>query len=259
MDFFLFKKIVSAVLLPLPLFFLLSIPGLLSLWFGKGQKAGRTLLTIGIAWLALFSWSPVPRLLLEPLEKTYPAVDPNPSGANEKARFIVVLGGGHSSDPDVPPSGQLSGYSLARLVEGITLYRKTPGAKLLLSGYGHVDSVSNARMMATVAESLGIDKKDILLEERPRDTKNEAKLLSERVGKNPFFLVTSASHMPRAVALFEKQGANPIPASTAHRIKNAGDDMRWEDLFPQSGNIENAEVAFHERLGKIWAWLAGQI
>ncbi len=258
MDFFIVKKLISAFLLPLPVFYLLAIPGLSLLWFGNRQRAGKTLVTIAIAWLALFSWESVPRFLLEPLETTYPAANPNASGRNEKVEYIVVLGGGHASDPDVPPSGQINGESLARLAEAIALYLKTPGAKLLLSGWGHVDPVSNAGMMAAVAESLGIDKRDILLEERPRDTKDEAKLLGERVGKKPFFLVTSASHMPRAVALFQKQGANPIPAPTAHRIKTVSDDTNWNNFFPKSGNIENAEVAFHERLGKIWAWLRGQ-
>ena len=259
MDLFLFKKIFSAFLLPMPIFFLMSIPGLLLLWFGKGQKAGKLLITMSIAWLALFSWSPVSELLLSPLEKTYPKFDSIAWDANKKVDYIVVLGGYHVSDPDVPPSGQIGGDSLARLVEATIIYRKTPGAKLILSGWANVDPVSNARMMAGIARSLGVYEKDIILEERPRDTKDEAILLSEKVGKKPFILITSASHMPRSVALFQKQGANPIPVPTAHRIKAIKNVKHWSNLFPKSGNIEMAEAAFHERLGILWARLRGQI
>ena len=85
-------------------------------------------------------------------------------------------------------------------------------------------------------------------------------MLSEKVGKKPFVLVTTASHMRRSVALFKKQGANPVPAPTGHRVKEAGDaKIGWPSFFPKSSNIEKAEALFHEQLGLIWAKWREQI
>jgi uncharacterized SAM-binding protein YcdF (DUF218 family) len=51
-------------------------------------------------------------------------------------KFVVVLAGGHKSDPAIPVTSQLSGESMIRLVEGIRILRESPGAKLILSGGG---------------------------------------------------------------------------------------------------------------------------
>ena len=44
-------------------------------------------------------------------------------------------------------------------------------------------------------------------------------VVKEIVGKDKFILVTSASHMLRAMALFRKQGMEPIPAPTDYMVK----------------------------------------
>jgi hypothetical protein len=60
------------------------------------------------------------------------------------------------------------------------------------------------------------------------------------------------------MALFEKSGLHPIAAPTEHRMKRKqGISPRY--FFPDSRAIHNAELAFHEFLGTIWAKLRGQI
>ncbi len=257
---FFLKKFVSAFLLPMPIFFALAFVGLFFLWFGKRQRTAKWLISFAVVWLALFSWGPLPEHFLKSLERTYPANGMQLQEGGDNPEYIVVLGGGHVSDPDVPVSARISPESLARLAEAAAIHRKAPDTKLIFSGGAYNDPASNAQVMAEVARSIGIDDKAIVLEERPLDTKDEAKILSEKVGKKPFVLVTTASHMRRSVALFKKQGTAPIPAPTGHRVMDSGKkETGWQSFFPKSSNLEKTEVLFHEYLGLIWAKWRGQL
>src|SRR3954451_24945921 len=98
------KKIVSAFLLPMPIFLAVITLGLCLIWFTRRQRAGKVLATAGLAALTLFSYSPVSDLLLAPLEDDFRPllVEGRPDATDARARqarWIVVLGGGHSADP----------------------------------------------------------------------------------------------------------------------------------------------------------------
>jgi uncharacterized SAM-binding protein YcdF (DUF218 family) len=253
---FLLKKIVGPLFFPLPLCLEILLIGLFLLWLTKKQRAGKIVVSIGTVLLAGLSFGLVSDALLRPLENKYPPqleID----GISD-VKWVVVLGGGHRSDPKVPVSSQISGGSLARLVEGIRLQRKLPQSKLILSGGGAFDPIPNANIMADVALAIGVDKEHLILEQSSKDTKDQAILIKELVGEDRFALVTSASHMPRSMALFRKQGMNPIPVPTDHRVKERqGSSPRI--FFPNATDIGKAERALYEYLGLIWAKLRGQI
>ena len=147
---------------------------------------------------------------------------------------------------------------MTRLVEGSRLQKMIPGAKLLLSGGRVFDPVADAEVMAKLALSIGVDRQSMVLETASRDTEDEAKLIKEMVGNDPFLLVTSASHMPRSMALFNKLGMKPIPAPTGYMVKETqGSNPRM--FFPSVDGLRKAETAFYEYLGLAWAKLRGQI
>jgi len=171
---------------------------------------------------------------------------------------VVVLGGGHTSDETLPVTSQINGSSLVRLIEGIRIYRKHQGSKLFLSGGRGFDPIPNAEVMARVAREIGIDESDIILETSSKDTKDEARIIKPVVGSDPFVLVTSASHMPRSMALFKKFEMNPIPAPTGHQVKQR-QSLAPSAFFPGSGNLQNSRKALYEYLGMAWARLRGQI
>ncbi len=260
---FILKKIISAFLYPLPLSLLLSFLGLYLLWFTTKQRAGKIVVSVGLVILTLFSYSIVTNRLLRPLERKYDTFETKSSSAVQETedesaiKFVVVLGGGHTSDPELPPISQIGESSLVRLIEGIRIYKKHPGAKLLLSGGAVFDPVSEAEIMARVAREIGVPERDIILESKSQDTKDEALFIKPIVGKEPFVLVTTASHIPRSMVLFKKLGMNPIPSPIGHRVK---DRQRLSPtfLFPGTGSIRNAELAIHEYLGLTWAKLRGQ-
>ena len=109
-----------------------------------------------------------------------------------------------------------------------------------------------------MALALGLDRSDLVLEEESKDTKDEARLVKHIVKKDRFILVTAASHMPRSMALFRKQGMNPIPAPTEHLVKKR-QKVSPGLFFPGASNLRKVERAFHEYLGLVWGKIRGQI
>lgn len=257
---FLFKKIFSPFLFPIPLTLLCLIWGVFLLWFSKKQKTGKSLVTLGIILLVLSSFKFVPDAMLRPIEYKYPAFsnETEHNKTQSKPAFVVVLGGGHISSNELPLLSQIGSSSLVRLIEGIRIQREIKGSKLLLSGGKVFDPVSNAQIMYEIAKSIGVKEGDIIIEASSKDTKDQARIIKSIVGDKKFVLVTSASHMPRSMALFKKMGMNPMPASTGHLVIKSN-ALSPGAFFPSSGNIEKTETAVYELLGLMWGKLRGQI
>ena len=125
------------------------------------------------------------------------------------------------------------------------------------SGFEGITPV--AEVMADTAVGWGVDHKNIVVEKEAADTKDHVTYVKKIVGEEPFILVTSASHMPRAMALFRKHGMEPIPAPTDYMVKEREGGLTPGVFFPGAGSLEKAERAVHEYLGLVWAWLRGQI
>ena len=168
---FLFKKIVGPLFLPLKLCFILILVGLCLVWFQKKGRLGKLLLTIGVLLLMLLSYSVIADRIIAPLECRYPPVHLQDA---QGVKWIAVLGGGFQAGDRCPPTSQLASDSLARLAEGIRLYRTLPHCKLLLSGGAVFDPVSEAEVMSRAALALGVRSQDIVLETTSRDTEDHA-------------------------------------------------------------------------------------
>ncbi len=262
---FILKKIISAFLYPLPFSLLLSFLGLYFLWFTNKQKAGKILVSAGLVILTLFSYRVVADKLLRPLERQYDVFEMNDymssvmpdTGNKSEIKFVVVLGGGQTTDHKLPLLSQMNTAPVVRLMEGIRIYRKLPGSRLLLSGGGGYQ-VTEAEVMSRVAREMGVPEKDIILETKSRDTRDEALFIKPMIGSEPFVLVTTASHIPRSMALFKKLGMNPIASPIGHIVKD-GQRLSHYSFFPSPGNLRKAELAIHEYIGMTWAKLRGQM
>jgi uncharacterized SAM-binding protein YcdF (DUF218 family) len=259
------KKIAAPFLMPISLSFIFSLIGLLLLWFTKKQKTAKIFIFVGIIVIILPSYGFFSDALLKPLEKHYPPlmISNNHSSVPKKLtaiQWIVVLGGGCTTDHTVPAISQLTHESFARIMEGIRLHRKIPGSKLILSGgtIYPLDSLTEAETMAQVARIYGIQGKDMALEKKSRDTKEQAKNIKAIVGSKRFLLVTSAYHMPRAMAIFKKREMSPIPAPTDYLVKQKN-YYTIEDFYPRAENLFKAERAIHEYLGIFWYRLRNEL
>lgn len=253
---FLVKKIAGLFLSPLTVCIVLLVSALFMLLFTKRQKSGKFTLTLGVALLLFISYDALPDRALGILEHKYPPL--KEIEAISDIKLIVVLGGGHTSDPGLPAAGRLSGESLARLVEGIAIHKRLPQSRIILSGGNIFDPVPESKSMADLAMILGVDKNNIQEESAGVDTEDQAVLIKKIVGKDKFILVTSAFHIPRSMAIFQKQGMHPIPGPAGHRVK-AKETIDPYMFFPGSGGIEKMEFAVHEYLGLLWAQIRGKI
>ena len=255
---FLLKKIISPMLTPLSVSLLIALVGLLFLWFTRRQKTGKVLLTISTVFLGLLSYDAVSDMLAKPLEEKYP-----PIRSFEKiqdVKWIVVLGGGSGVDPGLPSSTYLCEASMARLSEGVFIHNRLPQTKLILTGRsGFQGFTPVAEVMGDVAVEWGVDRDDMVIENQAADTKDHVIYVKEIVGSDEFILVTSASHMPRAMALFRKHGMEPVPAPTDYMAKEREGGVTPGDFFPNAGALEKAERVIHEYLGMVWAKLRSQI
>lgn len=253
MDFLFFiKKLIGAMLAPLPLFFFLALVAVLLIVY-RSRRSGLWCLSIGLTWLFLSSFFPFAKLLIDPLENSYPAYN------GQQVEAVVVLGGWHQTDPRVPVTSILSGFSTSRLLEGIRITKMNSEAPLYLSGYtGFTETLSNAEAMKMLALMLGVEEGRIMTEPRPLDTYEEALFIKERLGSRPFALVTSASHMRRAMALMRKQGLNPIAAPTNYLAKDNG-KRSFFSYWPSSGAMRTTFVAIHEWIGYWWSVMNDQI
>ena len=257
---FLIKKTVTFFLNPFHAGLVVCLIGLAMLWFFKRrrEKQGRVLVTTGVLWMCFFGMDPVAKALMKPLEDSYRPVGPViVDDANPSPEFIVVLAAGHRADPDHPVSSALKNPALQRLGEGIRLYRQFPGSKLVLSGGVLSYGKKECETMKAMALELGVAEEAILLEGDSKDSKDQAQYLKALLGDRPFLLVTSASHMRRAAALFEGQGMHPVPAPTAFITSQDDPDSFWVP-FPNGGSIGNSHRALHEYVGSFWSKLRGQ-
>ncbi|MEH0832542.1 envelope biogenesis factor ElyC [Pectobacterium cacticida] len=252
---FALKKFVGSLLQPLPMLLLLIGIGLLLLCFTQRQRMGKMIIMIGWLTLVLLSLQPIADRLLLPLESQYPTRRPSPQA--NYVDYIVVLGGGYTYNAQWAPSSNLINNSLPRVTEGIRQYYANPGAKLIFTGAAaQGNPISSAQTAARVAESLGIPTRDIVTLDTPRDTEEEAAATAKIVGHRPFLLVTSASHLPRAMRFFHAQGLTPIPAP-ANQMAVTSALNPWEKIFPSAYYLSHSERAWYETLGRLWQSIKG--
>lgn len=254
---FLLQKAFSLLLSPFLLALFVLLAGLFLLWFTRKQIAGKILASIASLIILLLSIGSLSDRLLKPLEYQYPPLMIKEKGSvpdiqNElKVKWIVVLGGGHISDPNVPVTSRISQGSLIRLTEGVRLYRKMPGSKIVLMGGAVFDPFPEVETEAEIAKIMAVNPDDLVLETLSKDTEEQARFAKTIVGKEPFILVTSASHMPRSMALFLKEGMKPIAAPTHYRVLERL-SRSPADFLPASGGIGKAENAVYEYLCLYW-------
>ncbi len=195
------------------------------------------------------------------LEEQYPPFNP---ATTQRFDTIVVLGGGVLPQGTLRPTDTLSSSSAERTMCGADLFQRGLATHLLFSG-GDPTVVGKgpeeARVMKQLAMRLGIPEDAILIETRSRTTYESAVELSRVGGRNSVLLVTSAYHIPRALALFRKQGINTTPAPCGYSARHRTDhvDVTLFDFLPSAYALEMSTYAISELVGAAVYRAAGKL
>lgn len=122
--------------------------------------------------------------------------------------FIVLAGGIDRAAGNTEDIGHLSEDSYRRTISGVHLAEPVPDSRLVVSG-GYGGHVREADLMRTLAQALGMPAGRITEDRDSHTTYGNAqqvKLLLAELPGRPAYLVTSAMHMPRALATFRSAG-----------------------------------------------------
>ncbi len=195
-----------------------------------------------------------------------------PSSALPKADVIVVLGGMTRSQIAPRPIPEISEEG-DRLIYAAWLYQHGAAPNLLLSGgqpFLKAGESYEADEMAMLLGLMGVPNEALWRESKSNNTYENAieskKLLDEK-GITRIILVTSALHMPRSVAIFQKQGFDVIPAPTDFWITEADwthylqPDLSLQlyNLLPSAEDLELTSRVIKEYIGIFIYWLRGWV
>jgi uncharacterized SAM-binding protein YcdF (DUF218 family) len=229
---------------------LLLLAGLILLVKNR-KRMGTLFVTVATMMLLIFSMGWSGYALFKTLE--YEAGSyADPSHLKQAGiKYIVLLGGTGIFDDMFPPDSWESVNP--RFLEAVRLYHAVPGAMLVMSG----GPGSSANSMEALAVRFGIPKDAMILETTAMDTASEAHSFAEIVGKQPFGLVTSAFHIPRALRQFRAAGTNPIPCPCDFRTTRR--PPTYQLLMPSGAGLYYSEVALKEFYGRLFYWMKSAI
>lgn len=237
------EPIAKHLLLPSSLIILSLLAGLILVFAQRAKSVARVLLAgAGLGYLLLGA-GPLSFWLLGSLEYRYGALDVQ--SAND-AQIIVVLSGYAERDDDVPLSSEVNSASAFRVLEAARIFRARETSTIVITGDQAVPMIMKDLLIA-----IGIPKEKIVTEDSSRNTRDSAMNIGGLVGKQRFFLVTSAGHMPRAMMVFEKQGLQPIPAPTDYRTRK---NILATAYLPNQTHLALSDLAVHEYAAILWYW-----
>ena len=257
------KKVIGFWLMPLPFSLGLIIVGVLVWRFTQRRRLARGLVAGGLFWLMLLSNEGVGTWLVRGLEQRFPSIPELPSAtplpaALARCEVIVVLGGGHNYVPGWSPNNELSASALSRIVEAVRMAHRMPGARIIVSGPPDPNGgPTHARVLADTAAALGVARERITEIATARDTEDEAAAVRVLAKGAPVALVTSAWHLPRAMALCRRQGLDLLACPCDYSARTT--TLRPKDFFRWNvGGLERSTKAFYEWIGLTWVRLRGK-
>lgn len=240
-----FTNLLSTFLLPPLNLLLIALAGLL-LWH-KRPIVARVLLGTAFTLLWLLSTPFVAESLLQSLEGKPKVLDTSP----KTAEAIVVLGGGTYFNAPEYGGDTVSHISLARLRYAARLYRETALPILTSGGKPLGNALSEAGQMQHVLEhefKVAVQWAEAESDNTSESARYSFKLL-QQAGITRIYLVTHASHMPRAARAFQAAGFTVIPAPTAFTTRHHTDLLAF---MPRATALRDSSIFMHEAIGLLW-------
>lgn len=243
---------------PLPLALLAILIGTLLLWKQR-RIIGAGLIGLAVAGLYLLATPAISDALAGSLERQY---GPVPVDELPRTDAIVVLGGG-VLPPARPRDDADLGQAADRVWHGAAVYRAGRASLIIVTGARpYVDSGdSAAETTRDLLQRLGVPESALVVRGDSTSTREDALTVREAMEQRQLedvLLVTSALHMPRAVATFRAVGIRVWPASTDHEVVQPARRGVWAWL-PYHQAFARANRAWHEYAGMLYYRLRGWI
>ena len=257
MDLAFLSRIVGIIFIPSDFLAVLLVLGVVLQWT-RWRGLGKGLMIAVAAALLLVYFLPVDDWLGIPLENRFPrpAAPAHLDGA-------IILGGGESAA--IFEARGVPGYNPAegRLVAGAELARRYPDARIIYSG-GWAPFEKSKMPEASVARAIfaqmDIPPSRLILENRSRNTWENfvysKKLARPRSGET-WLVVTSATHMPRAMGIAAKLHWHVLPWPSDYLTTGKPKGVDWNSSI--AGRLDKIDTATHEWAGLAAYWLMGRL
>ncbi|WP_137154501.1 YdcF family protein [Rhizobium sp. FKL33] len=255
--FFYLSKLVDTLILPSNVMVALGLLAALLLvlrWRRTGFAIGALALAIPFA----AGFTPLGNLPVAILEDRFPAPD-----LSEPPTGVVMLGGAVDLHLAISRDRVILNDAAERVTETAALANRYPTMRIFLSGGWSFDTdkgrVSESYFAREALIGMGVAPERIEMEENSRTTFENAVETKKAVTPKPgerWLLLTSASHMPRSVAVFREQGLDFIPYPVDYRTRGLSHPLNR----PRSTavGLANLDLAAHEWIGLFGYWLSGR-
>jgi uncharacterized SAM-binding protein YcdF (DUF218 family) len=250
-------EIVNFFLLPSNLVCILALVAVAAVLAGW-RRTGFTLGAAAVLLLVLFGWTPVGNAAIAVLENRFPRPD-----LPEPVTGILQLGG--AADIHIAATRREGALNEAgeRITETMALALRFPTARVFLSGGAATMEggapLGESQVAKDILVSMGLDARRIEMEERSLNTCENAVESARSISPGPkdhWLLVTSASHMPRAVACFRAVGFDVLPYPVDYRTR-AGAGL-WQPMQSITIGLMASDLAVHEWIGLLAYRLTGR-
>jgi len=255
--FFILSKVLGFFALPSNLLITIGLVGI-ALLLTRSRRLASWLVVTSLVLLVLFGLSPLGNALMLPLEERFPPWDAS-HGAPDG---VIVLGGVIAEDVSAARGAVALNESAERVTVAAELARRYPKLRIIFSGGTNAllfDKGAEAGFAVRQLEDLGVARERIVAEEQSRNTVENA--VFSRLIANPqpgqrWVLLTSAFHMPRAIAVFRAAGF-PVEAYPVDwRTTGPMDLVR---PYPSvSEGLRRTDVAVREWIGLLLYRLTGK-
>lgn len=255
--FFILSKFLGFIALPSNLLIEIGIVGVLLL-FTQYRRLASWLVVTSIVLTAVVGWSPLGNILILPLEQRFPPWNSSHGPPNG----LVVVGGAITPDVSAARGAVALNEAAERVTAAAALARRYPNARIVYSGGSNAvlaDRIPEAPFAVAELEALGVAHDRITAEEQSRNTVENAvfsRLLAQPKPGERWLLITSAYHMPRAMAAFRAAGFAVEAYPVDWRTRGPIDSGR--PFGALSEGLRRTDEAAHEWVGLLGYWLTGR-
>jgi uncharacterized SAM-binding protein YcdF (DUF218 family) len=254
--FFILSKTLGFFGVPSNLLMAVGLVGL-ALLLTRFRRLASWLIVSSLVLLAFVGYSPLGRMLILPLEDRFPPWNP----AQGPPDGIVVLGGAIAPGISLARGAVALNDSAERITATAELALRYPNARIIFSGgtAALFKGALEAPLAVKEFEALGVAHDRITAEEQSRNTIENAvfsRLIAQPKPGERWLLVTSAFHMPRAIAAFRAAGF-PVEAYPVD-WRTRGPIDATAPFASVIGGLGMTDIAMHEWVGLLVYRLTGQ-